>query len=121
MSNRAGPRVTQLIITELFGLPVTFEHRFDPSGKQTVSCNFSPKLGSEIPQNAPADRPKKRAFPEWGLMRLLIVFGPSSSVWLTRSVAIPRQGFLIIALRLLYALKSSKLWKVSPGYLRSPA
>lgn len=30
--------------TELFGLPVTFEHQSDPSGKQRVSCKFSPRI-----------------------------------------------------------------------------
>lgn len=29
--------------TELFGLPVTFEHQSDPTGKQKVSFKFSPK------------------------------------------------------------------------------
>lgn len=47
--------------TELFGLPVTFEHQSDPSGKQKVSCKFSPKPGDGAQQGAPADRPKKRA------------------------------------------------------------
>lgn len=29
--------------TELFGMPVTFEHQSDPSGEQKVACKFSPK------------------------------------------------------------------------------
>lgn len=29
--------------TELFGLPVTFEHQSDPTSEQKVSCMFSPK------------------------------------------------------------------------------
>lgn len=34
--------------TELFGMPVTFEHQSDPSGDQKVSCKFSPKTDDNV-------------------------------------------------------------------------
>jgi|GEM_PF-1184145 len=48
--------------TELFGLPVTFEHQADPSGTRSVACRFGPKGkgGLELRQSGDAAlaRPK---------------------------------------------------------------